>query len=182
MGSGLDGAVTRHAIPVKVRNALLNEFDHRCAICSGERPHVHHIDEDASNNVIENLLPLCPNCHLRDQHSPTRRIEVQKLQLFRRHKDPAILLPQFHPLYVRQAFLTDIEPGDGDVTGLEAQATELIEFISDLEMGKCTAGASASSLGPCEDQWFSLLGPVHPQCPRSGAPRIGTTVKCCEPM
>lgn len=34
--------------------ALLDEYGHRCAVCDGDRPHVHRIDEDASNNELLN--------------------------------------------------------------------------------------------------------------------------------
>ena len=47
--------MTRENIPKKTKEALLDEYDHRCAICGGDRPHVHHIDENPSNNEI-----LCP--------------------------------------------------------------------------------------------------------------------------
>lgn len=125
----------REIIPKRMRDALLDEYDHRCAVCGGDRPQIHHIDEDASHNELSNLLPLCPNCHLRDQHNPTRKIDIPKLRLFRTHKDPAILKPQFHPIYLRQRFLEHVEPGDEPIGELESQASELIEFVEALEMG-----------------------------------------------
>ena len=128
-------ALSRVVIPKKVKEKVLDEYDHRCAVCAGDRPHLHHIDEDATHNNIENLLPLCPNCHLRDQHNPTRKIDIPKLQLFRKHKDPAILLPQFHPLYTRQQYLDDIELNESSVCELEALSKELIEFVASFEMG-----------------------------------------------
>ncbi len=128
--------MTRESIPKKTRDTLLNEYSHRCAICGGNDPHIHHIDEDHSNNLVENLLPLCPNCHLRDQHNPTRKIDVSKLKLFRRYKDPTILKPQFHPIYLRQIFLDSVESGEADVKELGYKANELVEFIKAFEMGK----------------------------------------------
>jgi len=114
---------------------LHDEYDHRCAVCGGDRPHIHHIDEDSSNNHIYNLVPLCPNCHLRDQHNPTRRFEILKLSMFRRYKDPAILKPQFHPLYKRQLFLESVENDDFDIDQVSNKVKELVEFISMFEMG-----------------------------------------------
>lgn len=140
--------MTRETIPKRLKDDLLDEYDHRCAVCGGDRPHVHHIDEDASHNELQNLLPLCPNCHLRDQHNPTRKIDIPKLQLFRRYKDPAILKPQFHPIYLRQCFLDNVELGDDSVTGLESQATELIEFIQALEMGEFYGKRLTELIGP----------------------------------
>jgi hypothetical protein len=84
-------AKERIAIPKQIREQVLVEFNHRCAVCGADRPQVHHIDEDPSNNEPLNLLPLCPNCHLIDQHNPTGGMEIPKLLLFRRFKDPAIL-------------------------------------------------------------------------------------------
>ena len=128
--------MAREYIPKGLKEKVLDEYDHRCAVCGGDRPHLHHIDEDATNNTQENLLPLCPNCHLRDQHNPTRKVDIPKLQLFREFKDPSILKPQFHPIYVRQKFLDDVEVNAETVDTLEKYATELIEFVASLEMGE----------------------------------------------
>lgn len=122
-------------IPKKSRDAVLREFHHRCAICGTNNPQIHHIDEDPANNAIENLLPLCPNCHYLDQHDPTSPIESQKLQLFRRYKDPLILSPQFEPLFHRCEFLIGLNESEFDVTNAKNSADELVQFISELEMG-----------------------------------------------
>ncbi|WP_312835602.1 HNH endonuclease signature motif containing protein [Comamonas sp.] len=151
--------MTRETIPKKLKDALLDEYDHRCAICGGDRPHVHHIDEDASHNTLENLLPLCPNCHLRDQHNPTRKVDIPKLQLFRKYKDPAILKPQFHPIYLRQCFLNSITQGEELVTELENSAKELIEFIEALEMGEFYGKRLTELIGPLRRAFVMSLGP-----------------------
>jgi hypothetical protein len=96
---------------------------------------MHHIDEDATNNSANNLLPLCPNCHLRDQHNPTRKVEIPKLKIFREYKDPAILKPQFDPVYKRQLFLESVEINFEETSLLESQSQELIEFVASFEMG-----------------------------------------------
>lgn len=130
-----DDRMGRESIPKGLKEKVLDEYDHRCAVCGGDRPHLHHIDEDATNNTQENLLPLCPNCHLRDQHNPTRKVGIPKLQLFRKFKNPGILKPQFHSIYVRQSFLDNVEVNAESVDSLEKHATELIEFVASLEMG-----------------------------------------------
>ena len=94
----------RVAISRTVRECVLAEFRHRCALCGGDRPHVHHIDEDRTNNDPVNLLPLCPNCHVRDQHDPTVQIVADVLRLFRRYRDPMILHPGFKPVWKRCRF------------------------------------------------------------------------------
>jgi hypothetical protein len=125
----------RITVPQKVRDQVLREFNHLCALCGASNPQVHHIDENPSNNDPENLLPLFPNCHLTDQHNPTARIDTNKLRLFRKHKDPAILSHQFEPLFQRLQFLDSIDT-DSDVQQLQRRAEELIAFIAALQMGE----------------------------------------------
>ncbi len=125
---------TRKTIPAKTKIIVLKEYNHRCAICGNDGPQLHHIDENPSNNIPENLLPLCPTCHLRDQHNPTVSIEVEKLKLFRKFKDPAILKTQFHPLFKRIKYLHEVKD-DCDSNELKQKSNELIEFIAALEMG-----------------------------------------------
>ena len=127
-------AKERIHIPKSTRDAILTEFNHRCAICGSDKYQIHHIDENPANNDPMNLIPLCPNCHLVDQHNPTRSIVPEKLRLFREFKDPTILKPQFHPLWTRLTFLDAIED-DSDIYKLEERSKELIEFVAALEMG-----------------------------------------------
>lgn len=126
---------TRLTIPKKVRDHVLGEFNHRCAVCGADKPHLHHIDEDPSNNEPLNLVPLCPNCHLTDQHNPTARLEPERLKLFRAHRDPAILRPEFQPLFKRLQFFEDIRDSD-KARELEARAEELCNFVAALTMGE----------------------------------------------
>jgi hypothetical protein len=129
-----NSAKKRVSIPSSVRDSVLREFHHRCAICGADRPHIHHIDENPGNNDLSNLLPICPNCHLTDQHNPTVPTDPEKLALFRRYKDPAILAPQFEPLFARMRFLARITDSDS-TEELEKKARELEDFVTYLEMG-----------------------------------------------
>lgn len=140
--------MARKTIPKNITEALHKEYDHRCAVCGGSSPHIHHIDEDPSNNEVLNLLPLCPNCHLRDQHNPTRKIDIGKLKLFRKYKDPAILKPQFHPIYTRQLFLETVTLSEEPIDDIKSQANELIEFIQSFEMGEFYGKRLAELIGP----------------------------------
>ncbi len=128
-------AKKRIDVPRKTRDDVMREFHHRCAICGIHDPQLHHIDEDPTNNVPENLLPLCPNCHHLDHHDPTSPVDPRKLQLFRRYKDPLILSPQFEPLFGRFEFLLDLDEADFDKKVAREQADELVQFVSELEMG-----------------------------------------------
>lgn len=150
--------MTRVAIPKRTSDAVLGEYNHRCAICGSDRPQLHHIDENPSNNASTNLLPLCPNCHLRDQHNPTHRIDVAKLQLFRSFKDPAILKPQFHPLFTRQEFLTSVTEGEEPVSDLERRSTELIELVQAMEMGSFYATRLSELLAPLRYGFVMIVG------------------------
>jgi hypothetical protein len=127
--------MARKPLTDKLKDTVKKEFNYKCAICAVDNPQIHHIDEDHANNEIDNLLPLCPNCHLTDQHNPTRKVDIPKLQLFRTYKDPTILKSQFHPLYLRTLFLNNIEENDEAVNAIFEQANCLIEFVKSLEMG-----------------------------------------------
>lgn len=151
----------REAIPNKTRDAVLDEYNHRCAICGKDRPQLHHIDEDRINNAPQNLLPLCANHHLTDQHNPTRMIEIGKLRLFRRHKDPCILLPQFDPIYRRQRFLEEVLPDRDPATSLDEAVTELVDFVRHMEKGVFYAERLEKLLADSGVSIFSLDEPEH---------------------
>lgn len=140
--------MVRKSTPEKIKAEVLDEYNHRCAVCGGDRPHLHHINENPADNRVENLLPLCPNCHLRDQHHPTRKVDIPKLILFRSHKDPAILKPQFHPIYTRSLFLSQIELSSEPVDELEEFSNQLIDFIANLEMGDFYSKQIAKLIAP----------------------------------
>ena len=124
----------RPPIRPSVRDAVLREFNHHCAVCEKERPQLHHIDGDPSNNAPLNLIPLCPNCHLIDQHNSARPVEAGKLQLLRVYKDRAVLTQQFNALYTRMKFLNSVNE-DADAHELHLKAEELIQFVAALEKG-----------------------------------------------
>lgn len=142
-----------------MRDAVLVEFSHRCSVCGADRPQLHHIDENPSNNEPLNLLPLCPNCHLNDRHNPTAPVDKPKLRLFREFKDPAILRSQFQPLFTRLRFL-DVVADTDEVKVLEGKATELVEFVASLEMGTFYSGRIGTLLKrPARGYVVSLSGP-----------------------
>jgi len=120
---------------------------------------VHHIDENPSNNDPLNLLPLCPNCHLTDQHNPTGGMEVSKLLLFRRFKDPVILRPQFHPLYLRLKFLDSVELNDSPGNKLEERVKELVEFVQAryglILCSPTEQTPTGANRGLCKETWRS---------------------------
>ncbi len=127
-------AKNRVTIPTAIRESVLKEFSHHCAICGKDSPHIDHIDGDPSNNDPMNLIPLCPNCHLTDKHNPTTPIDSEKLRLFREFRDPTILKPQFQPLFIRMKFLNSITD-DAKTSDLWNCSGDLFDFVAHLEMG-----------------------------------------------
>jgi len=113
-------------------------------MCGRHDPQLHHIDEDPSNNDPENLLPLCPNCHLQDTHAPTAPLDPQKIHLFRRCKDPFILDPRFHPIWLRLKYLRETE--DERVISWKWSCNDLTLFIRSLQMGDYYSERIASVL------------------------------------
>jgi hypothetical protein len=120
-------------IPKPIRDQVLKEYSHRCAIRNEDNPQIHHIDENPSNNDPLNLIPLCPNCHSTIHNSLTA-IGIGRLQFFRRYKHPFILAPQFQPLFKRLQFLNEIRD-DSDVDDLQSKAAELRSFVRTHERG-----------------------------------------------
>lgn len=117
-----------------LRNSVLNEYAHKCAFCGKERPHLHHIDLDPSNNDPHNLLPLCPNDHLNDVHNPTQKRDAELLSTFRKHKDPMILSPQFEPIFRRARFIFG-EFNALSFIEIDNLVHDLVHFVGHLKMG-----------------------------------------------
>jgi len=47
----------------KLKVELMTKSSNCCCICQTPFIHAHHIDFNNENNVIDNLVPLCPNHH-----------------------------------------------------------------------------------------------------------------------
>ncbi|MCX5801289.1 MAG: HNH endonuclease signature motif containing protein [Candidatus Eisenbacteria bacterium] len=147
----------RNQIPATVRKAVLKEFNHRCAVCGADRPHLHHIDQDRSNNDPRNLVPLCPNCHLSDQHDASNAIPRAKLRLFRHYKHRHILKPQFNPVFRRLAFLSSIDDA-ADVRTLQENVRELVALARSLAMGEFYADSLGKLLDRPKHPWIAVIG------------------------
>jgi hypothetical protein len=53
----------RIALKRSLRLGIIAKCNNRCCICQTPFIVIHHIDGDPSNNDLDNLAPLCPNCH-----------------------------------------------------------------------------------------------------------------------
>lgn len=58
-------AKTRIQISVGLSTEVMFASDRTCCVCNerGKSVQIHHVDEDPSNNVFENLAVLCLQCH-----------------------------------------------------------------------------------------------------------------------
>ena len=57
---------------MKLDDRLYGETDDSCALCGHREVNsltIHHIDDDPANNVYENMVVLCHNCHQRHHQS-----------------------------------------------------------------------------------------------------------------
>lgn len=49
----------------KHRKVCFEKYEKKCSNCqSNQNVEVHHIDGDADNNALGNLIPLCRDCHI----------------------------------------------------------------------------------------------------------------------
>jgi hypothetical protein len=126
--------MTRPKIPKRILDKVLGEYDHKCAVCGHAKPHLHHIDGNSSNHAELNLIPLCPNHHLIDQHDPTRKADAKLLSFFRMYRDPHILSPKFKPLFDRLEFLFIDQETNDEV--MRRKVDDLINFVQVLKMGR----------------------------------------------
>jgi hypothetical protein len=53
----------RKDLPENILEQLLFLSSNRCCICQTPLIVIHHIDGNPANNNMDNLAPLCPNCH-----------------------------------------------------------------------------------------------------------------------
>jgi hypothetical protein len=69
----------RKRIPYKVKAVLQKEINSECPFCSNQEVEcfeAHHIDEDPSNNDIQNLILLCAVCHSKIEKNIITQEEV----------------------------------------------------------------------------------------------------------
>lgn len=51
--------------PEQYRKRCFNAYGKKCAVCDEQNVvEVHHLDRNRNNNVVENLIPLCPTHHM----------------------------------------------------------------------------------------------------------------------
>lgn len=65
------------------REIALRFYPHECSVCGYKEEEdilqIHHIDEDRSNNNLDNLIVLCPNCHAKITFANYKLLNRQQL-------------------------------------------------------------------------------------------------------
>lgn len=79
-------AKERKKIPqqTKVRAVLQQEIGSQCPFCENTDVghfQIHHIDENPSNNSMQNLILICPNCHSKMTKGDIPPIEVMEKKI-----------------------------------------------------------------------------------------------------
>lgn len=74
------------------RNACIEEYGYKCFICEFDKIiKIHHIDGNHKNNVLENLVPLCPNhhelCHDKKFKNGVNKLIEKKMRGWKCSKD-----------------------------------------------------------------------------------------------
>lgn len=75
----------RKNIPEDALGQLLYYSSNRCCICQLPLVVIHHIDENPANNDMDNLAPLCPNCHAQahNRGTLTRNLTPDRIKAIR---------------------------------------------------------------------------------------------------
>src|ERR1044072_2433701 len=71
---------------MKLEDWLYGETDDTCAVCGIRGTQiltVHHIDNNRSNNVYDNTIILCHNCHT--QHHQNKGLTHEQIESRKRH-------------------------------------------------------------------------------------------------
>ncbi|WP_409268704.1 HNH endonuclease signature motif containing protein [Massilia sp. BHUDP2] len=74
----------RHPVSNALRFEVLYEAARTCCVCRipGLPVEIHHIDQDPSNNSIDNLVVICRNCHdeAHTKHSMSQNLTASQLK------------------------------------------------------------------------------------------------------
>ncbi|KZN69442.1 hypothetical protein N478_12475 [Pseudoalteromonas luteoviolacea S4060-1] len=77
----------RKRIPKSLENQVLYKCGFRCCVCRTNESSVqiHHIDQDPSNNIEDNLVAVCSNCHdkAHTTHQLSRNLTPSRLFEFK---------------------------------------------------------------------------------------------------
>src|SRR2546428_2821531 len=128
---------------------ILETSRRRCCICvalrgdmNEKKGQIAHLDRNPSHNDPDNLAFLCLEHHDQYDSRPSQskgftpeEVKRYRMILLMGLGYPIILAPQFEPLFRRVMFIINIDKSSFDAQDAEAQAKELVLFVSVLEMG-----------------------------------------------
>ncbi len=86
----------RRAVPLKFRALLQQEINSKCPFCDStevDHFHVHHINEDPSDNDFGNLLMTCTTCHSKITKGDILQPEVFRKKMSLRNRSPSNIAP-----------------------------------------------------------------------------------------
>lgn len=108
---------TRKKIEAESRLEAQRRWNNRCAVCGSSRMQVHHINGCNWDSMrVENLMPLCANCHLEDvewKHGipDWQTLDLaDRLCLMQRTENPFLVDYRFTPLWKRMGVLRLLAP------------------------------------------------------------------------
>lgn len=65
----------RKQIPKHIRESVKQYYNEQCAYCDSTKYlHIHHLDGDAMNNTMQNLMLVCRKCHKQRFHPMNKRL------------------------------------------------------------------------------------------------------------
>lgn len=156
-----------------LKRHLIKYLGHKCEDCNltiwKNEPipiEVHHIDGDRTNNCMENLQLLCPNCHACTKNFRGRKIRTQQYHKIRQVVIPPIIETKkivkekpVKPPYVPK---TKIDWPDKD------KLTELVKTQSVRSLGKIL-GVSDNAIRRRLKKYGVDLRPISPWSQRHGS-------------
>jgi len=76
----------RQTLPQKVQVEILYNSAFACAVCQSKGDHIHHIDQNNSNNDSDNLILLCqgPHDEAHTKRDLSKNLTPQRLKIFRK--------------------------------------------------------------------------------------------------
>ena len=90
-----DDMKSRPGVPAPLSHSLFYKCARTCCVCRDPHKgvHIHHIDEDAANNVESNLVVLCVGCH-DDAHTRrrlSRNLTIKELRTSKRRWEKEVV-------------------------------------------------------------------------------------------
>lgn len=74
----------RPTIPAPIRQKVIYDSAFACAVCQKNGAHIHHIDQNNTNNELKNLVLLCQNHHeeAHTKHQLSQNLTAARLRHF----------------------------------------------------------------------------------------------------